>query len=75
MWSGHGIIHRYNACDIVLPIFQNGHMCRIDATLKIVSSFKERHHEDKVNFVSRPLLAIGSFLIHAIRGFKVMLQR
>jgi TATA-box binding protein (TBP) (component of TFIID and TFIIIB) len=40
MWSGHGIIHRYNAHDIVLLIFQNGHMCRIDATLKIVSSFK-----------------------------------
>jgi hypothetical protein len=34
-------IHRYNARDIVLPIFQNGHMCKIDATLEIISSFRE----------------------------------
>lgn len=39
MWSGRGIIHRYNAHDIVFPIFQNGHMCRIDATLEILSFF------------------------------------
>lgn len=50
-------IHRYNARDIVLPIFQNGHMCKIDATLEIISSFREWHHEDKANFASRPLLA------------------
>jgi hypothetical protein len=69
MWSGHGIIQRYNARDIVLPIFQNGHMCKIDATLKIISFFRKWHDENKIIFVSRLLLAIGSFLIHAIRGF------
>ncbi len=63
MWNG-GVINIRDARDFVNVIFQSKHLNKIIVELEMSSPFRYLHLEDKENFITNAIRAIGSFLIH-----------
>ncbi len=66
MWSG-GVIDTHDGRDLVNVVFQSMHLNRIIAGLKMSGPFRELHREDRENFITNAIRAIGNFLIHEER--------
>ncbi|CAM6038178.1 unnamed protein product [Sphagnum compactum] len=66
MWSG-GVIDTRDGRDLVNVVFQSRHLNRIIAGLEVSSPFRDLHREDRENFITNAIRAIGNFLIHEER--------
>ncbi len=70
MWSG-SIIDICDDCDLINVIFQSGHLNKIIARLEMFGPFKNLHWKNSENFITNAIWAIGSFLIHVEKLWKV----
>jgi hypothetical protein len=66
MWS-EGVIDTCDGRDLINVVFQSMHLNRIIAGLEMSGPFKDLHREDKDNFITNTIRAIGNFLIHEER--------
>jgi hypothetical protein len=66
MWSG-GVIDTRDGRDLVNVVYQSMHLNRIIIGLEMSGLFRELHGEDRENFITSAIQAIGSFLIHEER--------
>jgi hypothetical protein len=66
MWSG-GVIDTCDDRDLVNVVYKSRHLNRIIAGLEMSGLFKKLHGEDRENFITSAIWAIGSFLIHEER--------
>jgi len=70
MWNG-GVSDTHDGRDFVHVIFQFKHLNKIIIGLEMFGLFRELHWEDKKNFITNAIWAIGSFLIHEKRFWKL----
>jgi hypothetical protein len=66
MWSG-GVIDTHDGRDLVNVVFQSRHLNKIITRLEMSGPFKDLHREDRENFITNAIRAIGNFLIHEER--------
>jgi hypothetical protein len=66
MWSG-GVSDIHGGRDLVNVVFQSRHLNKIIIRLEMFGFFRELHLEDRENFITNAIRAIGSFLIHEKR--------
>ncbi len=68
MWSG-GVINTCDGRDLVNAVYQSRHLNRTILGLEMSSPFRELHRENRENFITSSIQAIGNFLIHEERLF------
>ncbi len=66
MWSG-SIIDIRDGRDLVNVVFQSRHLNRMIAGLEMYGPFRNLHRENRENFITNAIRAIGNFLIHEKR--------
>jgi hypothetical protein len=66
MWSGN-IIDIRDGRDLVNVVFQSRHLNRMIAGLEMYGPFRNLHRENRENFITNAIRAIGNFLIHEER--------
>jgi uncharacterized protein YkvS len=66
MWSGD-VIDIRDGCDLVNVVFQSMHLNSIIVGLEMSNLFKNLHLENRKNFITNAVRAIGNFFIHEER--------
>jgi hypothetical protein len=66
-----GVIDTRDGHELVNVVYQSMHLNRIILRLEMSSPFKKLHWEDRENFIMSAIRAIGSFLIHEERLWKL----